>query len=135
MDNGRTGWVRDEKIFTKANVGTSKLLWKIKLESTPRAMHNLFAPLIAERVNTAAGVKELGVVAGVSDDLFGIDIATGTQLWHRKFDNLLTNTGPSNDTLCPGRPDGGADDGADVAGRLHDLRRLVGRPAASGEPR
>ncbi len=101
VDNGRTGWVRDEKIFTKANVGSSKLLWKIKLESTPRAMHNLFAPLIAERVNTAAGVKELGVVAGVSDDLFGIDIATGTQLWHRKFDNLLTNTGPSNDTLCP----------------------------------
>ena len=41
------------------------------------------------------------MVAGVSDDLFGIDIATGTQLWHRKFDNLLTNTGPSNDTLCP----------------------------------
>ena len=101
VDKERTGWVRDEKIFTKANVGTSKLLWKIKLTSTPRAMHNLFAPLIAERVTTAAGVKELGVVAGVSDDLFGIDIATGTQLWHRKFDNLLTNTGISNDTLCP----------------------------------
>ena len=42
------------------------------------------------------------MVAGVSDDLFGIDIATGTQLWHRKFDNLPDQyRRPSNDTLCP----------------------------------
>ena len=82
VDNGRTGWVKDEKVFTPANVGSTKLLWKLKLESTPRAMHNLFSPLIAEKVNTAQGVREIGVVAGVSDDLFGIDVATGKQLWH-----------------------------------------------------
>ena len=46
VDAGRTGWVKDEKVFTTANVGSSTLLWKLKLESTPRAMHNLFAPLI-----------------------------------------------------------------------------------------
>jgi hypothetical protein len=40
-----------------------KLLWKIKLPSTPREMHNLFAPLIAERVNTPQGVREIAVVA------------------------------------------------------------------------
>ena len=51
VDNARTGWVRDEKIFTKANVGSMKLLWKIKLDSTSRAMHNLFAPLVAERAH------------------------------------------------------------------------------------
>src|SRR4051812_2290958 len=101
VDIGRTGWVKDETIFTTANVASSKLLWKLKLESTPRAMHNLFAPLIAEKVNTVRGVRELGVVAGVSDDLFGIDIATGTQIWHTHFDNTLENTRPSTDTLCP----------------------------------
>jgi len=79
FDIARTGWVRDEKIFTAANVGSMKLLWKLKLESTPRAMHNLFAPLVAERVTTAQGSRELAVVAGVSDDLFGIDVATGKQ--------------------------------------------------------
>ena len=47
VDNGRTGWVKDEKIFTAANVGSMKLLWKTKLDSASRAMHNLFAPLIA----------------------------------------------------------------------------------------
>src|SRR5688572_11295591 len=102
VDNGRTGWVRDEKIFTTANVGSMKLLWKVKLQSTPRAMHNLFAPLVAERVTTGNGVRELAVVAGVSDDLFGIDVATGEQIWSRHFDSTLKNPGGTNDTLCPG---------------------------------
>src|SRR6476660_4886798 len=102
FDNARTGWVRDEKVFTPANVGTTKLLWKLKLESTPRAMHNLFAPLVAERVTTPQGTRELAVVAGVSDDLFGIDVATGKQIWHRHFDSTLANPGGTTDTLCPG---------------------------------
>ena len=102
VDTARTGWVKDEKIFTPANVGSTKLLWKLKLDSKPRAMHNLFAPLIAERVTTPQGTREIAVVAGVSDDLFGIDVATGRQIWHRHFDNTLPNqTRLANDTLCP----------------------------------
>jgi len=101
VDNGRTGWVKDEKVFTPANVGATKLLWKLKLESTPRAMHNLFAPLVAEKVNTAQGVREIGIVAGVSDDMFGIDLTTGQQLWHTHFDGGPNPPPPSNDTLCP----------------------------------
>jgi outer membrane protein assembly factor BamB len=102
VDNARTGWVKDEKVFTPANVGSMKLLWSVKLDSKPRAMHNLFAPLVAERVTTATGPREIAVVAGVSDDLFGIDVATGKQIWHRHFDNLLPNQpAVANDTLCP----------------------------------
>jgi outer membrane protein assembly factor BamB len=102
VDSGRTGWVRDEKIFTPGNVGTTTLFWKLKLESTPRAMHNLFAPLVAERVVTADGTREIAVVAGVSDDLFGIDVSEGRQIWHRRFDSTLAKPGGTNDTLCPG---------------------------------
>jgi outer membrane protein assembly factor BamB len=102
VDAARTGWIRDEKIFTTANVGQTTLLWKVKLESTPRAMHNLFAPLVAERVTTPEGQREIAVVAGVSDDLFGIDVAAGKQIWHRRFDSTLTTPGGTNDTLCPG---------------------------------
>jgi outer membrane protein assembly factor BamB len=102
VDNGRTGWVKDEKIFTTANVGSSKLLWRVKLESTPRAMHNLFAPLIAENVTTAQGAREMGLVAGVSDDLFALDVTTGQVLWRRQFENRLFTQAPVNNTLCPG---------------------------------
>src|SRR5215471_10116051 len=101
-DAARTGWVRNEKIFTTANVAQTTLLWKLKLESTPRAMHNLFAPLVGERVTTPQGEREVAVVAGVSDDLFGIDVAAGKQLWHRHFDTTLAEPGGTNDTLCPG---------------------------------
>ncbi|HTL02988.1 MAG TPA: hypothetical protein VL243_12195, partial [Vicinamibacterales bacterium] len=65
VDAERTGWLKGEKVFTAANVASTQLLWKLKLESTPRAMHNLFAPLIAESVTTPQGVREIGIVAGV----------------------------------------------------------------------
>ena len=55
VDTARTGWVRDEKIFTLANVGSTKLLWRVQLNSTPRSMHNLFPPLVARERADAAG--------------------------------------------------------------------------------
>jgi outer membrane protein assembly factor BamB len=102
IDGGRTGWLKDERAFTTANVSGMKKLWAVKLDSTPRAMHNLFPPLIGERVNTPQGPRELAVVAGVTDDLFGIDVASGKQIWKRHFDTTLTDLRNSTDTLCPG---------------------------------
>jgi outer membrane protein assembly factor BamB len=61
----------------------------------------LFAPLIAEKVQTANGVKEIGIVAGISDDLFGIDVATGKELWHRHWDGGPDPAPEANNTLCP----------------------------------
>ncbi len=34
--------------------------------------------------------------------MFGIDVATGKQIWHRRFDSTLAKPGGTNDTLCPG---------------------------------
>ncbi|HYT75068.1 MAG TPA: hypothetical protein VEL79_10000, partial [Vicinamibacterales bacterium] len=101
VDTGRTGWVKDEKIFSTANAGRTELLWKTKLDSQSRAMHNLFAPLIAEHLATAQGRREVAIVAGVNDELFGIDVATGQQMWHRHFDGGPANPPPANNTLCP----------------------------------
>ena len=67
VDNRRTGWLKNEKVFTTANVGSMKLLWKIKVNSTPRQMHNLFAPLAVSGVTTARGARELAIFAGISD--------------------------------------------------------------------
>ena len=49
-DNGRTGWLRGDNSFSVDNVRNMKLLWKTKLDSVPREMHNLFPPLIATGV-------------------------------------------------------------------------------------
>src|SRR5262249_46472441 len=101
VDNARTGWVKDEKIFSTANVGSTQLLWKIKLDSKPRAMHNLFAPLIAEHATTPQGRREMAIIAGVNDDVFGIDLAAGKQIGHRHWDGGPENPPPANTTLCP----------------------------------
>lgn len=107
VDNGRTGWMKDEKVFNTTNVRNMKLLWKIKLPSTPRQMHNLFPPLIAEKVTTPQGTREMGVVAGITDDLFGIDVATGEMMWRKHFSDSYQEPPPvpggrGGSTLCPG---------------------------------
>jgi len=102
-DNGRTGWVKDEKVFNTTNVKDMKLLWKVKLDTAPREMHNLFAPLIVEHVTTTQGDKQIALVAGVSDTLFALDVADGKVLWSKKFESTYTpGGGRGSGTLCPG---------------------------------
>ena len=103
-DPQRTAWQRNETLLTKANVKDMKLLWKIQLDNQPRQMHNLFPPLIAGSVSTPRGDKEVAVVAGVSDNIYAIDVATGTLLWKKKFDSSVPDAtaGRGAGVLCPG---------------------------------
>jgi outer membrane protein assembly factor BamB len=105
-DPGRTGWVKDEKILNTSNVKDLKLLWKTHVDSTPRQMHNIFPPMIADHVQTANGVKQIGVVSGVSNDVYGIDLSEGDQIWHVKLDSTYADNpaagGRGGSALCPG---------------------------------
>jgi outer membrane protein assembly factor BamB len=103
-DPQRTAWQRNETILTKDTVKDMKLLWKVKLDNQPRQMHNLFPALIAGSVSTPAGEKEIAVVAGVSDTLYGIDVAKGALLWKTTFDSTFRETmsGRGGGVLCPG---------------------------------
>ena len=117
-DPQRTAWQRNETLLTKDTVKGMKLLWKIKLDNQTRQMHNLFPPLIAGSVTTRDGEKEIAVVAGVSDNIYAIDVARGTRLWKRTFDSTFQEIpgGRGGGVLCPGgltatpvlekRPDG-----------------------------
>jgi outer membrane protein assembly factor BamB len=78
-----------------------QLLWKLKLDSKSRAMHNLFGPLVAEHATTPQGRKEIAVIAGINDDVFGVDVASGQQIWHRHWDGAPDPPPPANNTLCP----------------------------------
>ena len=103
VDNGRTGWLKDEKIFNTTNVRTMKLLWKVKADSTPRQMHNLFAPLVKDAVQTPRGPRSLAIFAGISDELFAYDVANGELVWQRKFESIYPQvTTGTGSTLCPG---------------------------------
>jgi outer membrane protein assembly factor BamB len=102
-DPQRSAWQRDESILNAANVHDMKLLWKTKLDTVPREMHNLFPPLILGGVKTAHGLEAIAIVASVSDDLFGVDAATGQVLWRIQFENTYKKAASeATSTLCPG---------------------------------
>jgi outer membrane protein assembly factor BamB len=101
-DVERTAWQRNEKILTTANVKNMKLLWKTKLDNEPRQMHNLLPVLIAGRVNTDKGPKQIVLATGVSDNLYGLDAETGELLWKHHFETSWTPPDRGYYVLCPG---------------------------------
>jgi hypothetical protein len=100
----RSNWQRDEKILSTTTAKDIKLLWTIKLNNQTRAMHSLLPPLVIGSVNTKSGPKQVVIQAGVSDNVFAIDVATGELLWTKHFDSTFQDgpgsRGPS--VLCPG---------------------------------
>lgn len=101
-DAARTSWQRNETLISPTTVAAMKLMWKVKLDNQPRQMHNLFAPLIIGDLQMPGGPREIAVVAGVTDTVYGIDVEKGTQIWKRKFDSIYEDTGSGGGPLCPG---------------------------------
>ncbi len=103
-DAQRTSWQRNETLISPASVKGMKLIWKLQLDNKSRQLHNLFPPLIVSDVQTSQGPKQIGIVAGVSDNVYGIDLDTGKQIWKRQFDSTFEEpkTGRGAYTLCPG---------------------------------
>ena len=85
-DIERSGWVRNEQILTRQNVGTLKLKWKLETGNQPRALHGLMPVLIIGQLNTPGGVKQVGIVNGISDNLYAFDVETGKILWQKHWD-------------------------------------------------
>jgi len=99
----RTNWQQNETILSKANAANLKILWKVKLDNVPREMHSLLPVLIADQVRTNNGPREIVLAAGVSDNLYALDAATGTILWKKHFDYPPpARSGRATDPLCPG---------------------------------
>jgi outer membrane protein assembly factor BamB len=101
-DPQRTSWQRHEHLISPATVKEMALIWKLKLDNQPRQMHNLFAPLIISDVQVAGGPREIAIVAGISDNIYGIDVEKGTQIWKRHFDSTFVDNGRGGGPLCPG---------------------------------
>ena len=142
----RTAWQKDERILNVSNVKGMKLLWTYKTDNEPREMHALFPPLIVGRVLTAGGPKQVAVVAGVSDNIYAIDVANGSLLWKHHFDTTFSPPpGVGFGTLCPGGITAtpvigpGKTPGSYVVyaaawdGRLHQLDVATGKAIAPSE--
>jgi outer membrane protein assembly factor BamB len=143
-DPERTNWQKDETILTAANVKNMRLLWTYQTDNQPRQMHALYEPLIAGRVETSSGPKEIVLVGGVSDNLYAIDVASGKLIWKKQFLSGYKDQpgGRGGGVLCPGGMTANAVIGpADRAGKytvyaaswdgmLHQLNLSDGEPVA-----
>lgn len=101
----RDAWQRDEKIFSVESVKNTKLLWKLHLDNEPKVMHSLFPPLIVDKVNTAAVVKQIAIEAGSNDNIYAIDVDKGELIWKKHFQSSYTpppTGGRGGNILCPG---------------------------------
>jgi outer membrane protein assembly factor BamB len=98
----RTNWQQDETILNKDNVKNLSILWQIKLDNAPQEMHSLFPPLIVELLNTGGGPKQIAIEAGISDNIYAIDVETGQLLWKKHFEYPTPERrGRPGDPLCP----------------------------------
>ena len=145
-DSQRTAWQKNERLLSVSSVKGMRLLWKYKTDNVPREMHALFPPLIVGRVLTAAGPKQVAIVAGISDNLYAIDVATGGLLWKHHFDTTFSPSPSVNfGTLCPGgqlatpvigpgkAPGSYIIYAAAWDGRLHQLDVATGKAVAPSE--
>src|SRR5271168_892623 len=83
FDQQRDAWQRNETKFTVDNVKNTRLLWKLKTDNQPMGMQSFREPIIVAGVNTASGAKTLAIVAGSSDDVYVVDVASGTLVWQK----------------------------------------------------
>ena len=128
-DNQRTGWNKQEKILTKDNVKNLKVLWRLETKNQVRALHSLMPVLVVSQLNTPAGTKQVGYLAGISDNLFAFDTDTGKILWQKHWDYEAP----------AGRGGGGGGQAAQDPARLGFLRPggssdtpVIGPPDAQG---
>ena len=140
----RTNWQKDEKILSPASAKNMMLLWKMQLDNEPRQMHSLFPPLIIDTISTSSGPKQLAIVAGVSDNIYAIDVEKGEVVWKKHFESTWTppaTGGRGGGILCPGgqtatpviAPAGGGKYtiyAASWDGRLHQLNASDGEDIA-----
>lgn len=85
-DVNRSGWAKNERILTKDNVTTLKLKWKLETGNQPRALHSLMPVLVIGQLSTAAGVRQVGIVNGISDNLYAFDVETGKIIWQKHWE-------------------------------------------------
>jgi outer membrane protein assembly factor BamB len=99
-DPQRSGWAIDEHAFSASNVSSMGLVWKTILPNEPRALNGLTAPLVITGVHTQEGERNVVIVAGSSDDVYGLDAESGKLIWQREVGG--EEKPPSASTwLCP----------------------------------
>jgi PQQ enzyme repeat len=80
-DPQRSGWAVEETALNTSTIPNATLLWKTKADNEFYSLWALTAPVIAEKVSTAKGLKTVAYVGGISGKVFAFDAEMGEILW------------------------------------------------------
>ncbi len=97
-DAQRSGWVKNDPHISVETIqgGAMQLLWKMKLNGSPTP------PVVASRLITYKGFKDLLFVATSADNVAAIDHVVGKFFWesHLPYDSLLVPV-KNGTATCP----------------------------------
>jgi outer membrane protein assembly factor BamB len=99
----RNGWAGSERLISKANVSSLRLLYKYQSDNQPNGLATLTAPIINGNLITYRGFKEMLVFAGGSGKVFSVDADLNKLIWDTNLP--YTASDPPNRALasaCPG---------------------------------
>ena len=99
-DPQRSGWAPEETAFSPSKLSQLGLLWKTVVPNAPSSMNGLTAPLVVRGVATPSRQRNLVIVAGSSDHVFGLDAESGELVWRAEVAGEEKPPGPSS-WLCP----------------------------------
>jgi len=99
----RDGWGRNDKYLGKQNIakGQVKIMYKYKFKNASTGLDALSNPVDLTQLIGWAGFKELLIVAGSSNTVFGLDSDLGEHYFTTEFKDVAKPAGPPT-ALCSG---------------------------------
>ncbi len=85
FDQQRDAWQRNETSLSVDSAKNIKLLWKLKTNNKTMGMQSFREPLIVAGVSTSNGSKTVAILAGSSNNVYVIDVATGAFVWQKQL--------------------------------------------------
>lgn len=129
-DPRRSGWASEETTLGPSNAANLGLRWKRKVDNEAYSLSALTAPVVAEGVSTAKGIRDVVYVAGIRGTVFALDAVTGEELWNHPFKLVVLpgKGGYQGTFLCPN----GITATPVIDKRTHSLYVIAGEGALYG---
>src|SRR5260370_6752232 len=97
----RTGFAKDETKISSENAESMKLEWSAKLENQSKELNSLTVPLTIINLPTDKGFRDIVIIAGSADTVFGLNADNGKIMWKKTMSIEGAPKNPKGHWLCP----------------------------------
>jgi len=132
----RNGWARSERMLTKENIKSLKLLYKYQADNVARGTNSLTPPIINGNLITYKGFKEMLMFGASADKVFSVDADLNKLIWESKMPYKGdTPASTSATATCPGGLTAPIAMAGSSSSPMHFAAEASRLPAVAGAPR